>query len=31
MSNKKQWHFSDWSVLGWLETGLKTIAFILLG
>ncbi len=31
MSNKKQWHFSDWSILGWLETGLKTIAFIFAG
>ncbi len=31
MDNTKLWHISDWSVLGWIETGLKIIAFFFAG
>ncbi len=27
-NTSKQWHIGDWSALGWLETGIKLIAFI---
>ncbi len=30
MANKtsKQWHIANWSALGWIETGIKLIAFV---
>ncbi|MAT41001.1 MAG: hypothetical protein CL609_01580 [Anaerolineaceae bacterium] len=31
MDNSKKWHISDWSILGWVETILKIIAFIFAG
>jgi hypothetical protein len=31
MNNSKKWHISDWSVLGWIETILKIIAFVFAG
>ncbi len=27
-NTSKQWHIGDWSALGWLETGIKLIAFV---
>ncbi len=28
MTTAKQWHISNWSALGWLETGIKLLAFL---
>jgi len=28
MTTAKQWHVSNWSALGWLETGIKLFAFL---
>lgn len=27
-SNKSKWHFSDWSLLGWIETGIKLVGLV---